>query len=376
MSLRCIRVCLVCIVGLGQDVAAQEAMTRSAKTGELDVSHAYAEGPVHIPATMSLAQIRSAVERIHQRIKSLVIEVRSTNVPAKNNNWVRTVVAVKDQCRARLFEHVGREEDPRECFSFYDGRMFNVYYPYLRVYEVSQRFAKPPFIDKLRTDAFLEVLGWWPPDDPSPPPKVEERHFFVKKVLSEEACRVRPFQEVVEGRRCHIVEVPYLDALWIDAAAGIVVRRERRAGVPPRPCITYEMKDFREVAPGIVLPFVAKRVLHFEESRQTLHEVLRYEVNNVLDSQFTFCPGPGTLVSDRDTDTVQQIPGGLDFLGIIRERVRAKTGIRPVRHWYQLGDPIYLCLLGACGVGLYCIFRAVPWLYNRYRRWSEPSLGS
>jgi hypothetical protein len=42
--------------------------------------------------------------------------------------------------------------------------------------------------------------------------------------------------------------------------------------------------------------------------------IRRLEVNKVPDDLFRFAPPPGTLVQNRDTREVSQVPGGLSFL--------------------------------------------------------------
>ena len=329
------------------------------------------DGVPRVPATLTLPQLRAAVERSHQRLKSLLVEVRSTQFPPTSKVWVRSVSAAKGQSRSLLLEHVGAV-GPRDNFSFYDGKCFNIYFPYDRIYEVSRRHAHAPYTDKIHAQTIFATLAWWPPDDPSPPPKHDGRHFFLKDLLTHEPCRVRPFQEVVDGRRCHVVEVPGLDTLWIDGEAGTLIRRERLAGSPPRPHVTCELQQYKEVAPGVLLPFRILRTLHFEGSRKALHEVLRYEVNTVRDDQFTFTPGPGTLVGDRDTDTSYQVPGGLDLLPVLRDRVRAMVGPQPEQPRSGVEASLRLLLFGACGLALYGGFRLISSLYHR--RWRRGQL--
>jgi hypothetical protein len=115
-----------------------------------------------------------------------------------------------------------------------------------------------------------------------------------------------------------------------------------------------------------------QRTLHYEGARKTLHEVLRYEVNAVADTQFQFVPGPGTLVYDRDTDTGYQVPDGLDLLETIRDRVRARLDAAPEKQRFRLDDSIHLLLFSLGGAGVYGLCRFVSVLYHRYRRPCHP----
>jgi len=105
------------------------------------------------------------------------------------------------------------------------------------------------------------------------------------------------------------------------------------------------------------------------ESYQGLESVFRidrYEVNNVPDEMFTHQPGPGTLVLDRDTDLYHQVPGGLEHLEVICERVMqsargAAATERPgVRAW-----PVPLLAALVCGAAVSAVLSA--WFTSRRR---------
>ncbi len=84
----------------------------------------------------------------------------------------------------------------------------------------------------------------------------------------------------------------------------------------------YELDDFREIAPAIWMPFRILRTIPSQRlvARFDVHEI---SINDVSDGQFVFNPkAPGTLIRDRDTDAVTEIPGGLDLLDETTERVR------------------------------------------------------
>jgi len=154
-------------------------------------------------ASMSLAEIATAVTQAHGRLKSLRADFRAWNIGDDPEvRQVRQTVAARRRSRYewRLRTTPALGDDAIEIISFYDGTWFNVYYPYFHLYETSRRFASRPFTDKVRAHALFGALAWWPPDDDSEPPKVEARSLFLRQVLAEADCRVRAEQERVDAR--------------------------------------------------------------------------------------------------------------------------------------------------------------------------------
>jgi hypothetical protein len=182
-------------------------------------------------------------------------------------------------------------------------------------------------------------------------------------VLKQQECRLAPSLESIDGIACHVVEVPGMEKLWIDASRGVLVRRECYTGGPEAtPQATYQLSAFREVEPHVWLPFRMQRKL-FADQLETDIRVVRYEVNRVRDTQFSYTPGPGTLVVDRDTDEWYQVPGGLevwdqmctesiaridpDVSGIISNERRLGTSVA----MFALGAVFYVLAQPAFAVG-------------------------
>lgn len=283
------------------------------------------------PATMSVAEIRAAVEAAHRTMRSLLAEIhtRYWDRP-RSTTYNRLVLAAKGTSRYLRLDHISKEDpgpDPDDHESIYHAGQWNVYYPYHRRYEVSRKYAVHPYTVKARGSLIFECLGWWPPDDDSAPPDLDARPFFLLQVLARGECRVHPNLEEVDGRWCHLVEIPGSDRLWIDGDRGLLVRREREGRGAGASSATYELGDYREVAAGVVLPYRLRRTLRPRRPEEgqpldTLVEVARYEVNNVSDRRFEFTPPAGTLVYDRDTDTWSQVPGGFSHMETLVGQIR------------------------------------------------------
>ncbi|MGH7138443.1 MAG: hypothetical protein ACREHD_22050 [Pirellulales bacterium] len=280
---------------------------------------------------MSIDEVRRAVAAAHSRITSLraEYETRSDDAVAQGA-YLRGTVAAKGESRYVALLHVspGRiAEDPNEFMSFYDGRWWNVYFPYRRRYETSRRFAVHPHTAKARAHPFFECLSWWPADDVSERPRflhLGNRSLFLADVLASDECRVLPHQELVSGRLCHVVELPERDKLWIDAGRGILLRRQLmiRAAGRSRLIAEYELSDYRRHHDGIWLPHRIRRLTPQTE-RTLSYQVVAYQVNQVSDDLFDFVPPAGAIVYDRDTDTWRQVPDGLSHLDDVARRARA-----------------------------------------------------
>jgi hypothetical protein len=286
-----------------------------------------ADGRPARPAEMDIEQLRRVVQADREKLRSLKAFSRSWYAEnSGTDRYERCVVAAQGQRRYALMSHgeyADAESDPRSYIQIYGVGQWDVYSPHFRQYQVSKRFAVPPYTDKIRMNPFFESLGWWPPDDPSAPVRVQERKVFVHDILSDPKCRVVG-QEEVDGVWCHLAELPGLDRLWIDGRRGAVIRREVNtdAGVP---LATIALGDFRQVADGLELPHRVERTFLLPQRRVVVTTIDRYEVNSVDDGTFSFTPPPGTLIVDRDTDAFRQVPGGFEVMGRVADWVRTSV---------------------------------------------------
>jgi hypothetical protein len=66
--------------------------------------------------------------------------------------------------------------------------------------------------------------------------------------------KVREQLEDIDGAKCHVVERPGHDVLWIDAKCGFQVRRRTVFHKSGQPLAEFRATDFRERVPGAWLP--------------------------------------------------------------------------------------------------------------------------
>ena len=228
---------------------------------------------------------------------------------------------------------VGADDDPLHGISIFDGVSFNAAYPLERVYETSVRNALPVYTIKVRGNPIQECLGWWPLSDSSKPPEFDGQPFFVQTLAQLQRSTDRTGTEVINGRSCRIADFSDIDALWIDARTGNLIRRVHYFDKSRRFAMEYDLEDFKPVNGDLELPYrlirryvqVNPRVVRSEN----VYSVMKYKINNVSDSIFQYVTPPGTLIHDRDTDQTSQASGGLDLLDIVVDRVRRYVPASP-----------------------------------------------
>src|SRR5438270_8570531 len=66
--------------------------------------------------------------------------------------------------------------------------------------------------------------------------------------------KVREQLEEIDGAKCHVVERPGHDVLWIDAKCAFQVRRRTLFQKSGQPLTEFRATDFRERVPGVWLP--------------------------------------------------------------------------------------------------------------------------
>jgi len=289
-----------------------------------------------------LVEIRREVAGARSRVRSLLIEYLSESRDPKTGRWeptrVRRVVVADGPRRFVESTHStldhAAELDLERNQVIFDGKTLVDYHPALLYCE---RFDKqaPRFAWKARYEFFFECTGWWPPDDRDPDP-VARDPFLLHEALADNRARVLPRLESVGGAWCYVVERPGLDKWWLDSALGFAPRqREWRHSQPAGRLARYQLSDHREVVSGVWLPWRLHRVV-YERNRMTRADplpvimdavatVLRVEANGVPAGRFRFNAPPGTLLVDKDTDEVSQVPGGLSFLDVVVDQARRRS---------------------------------------------------
>jgi hypothetical protein len=285
------------------------------------------------PPSSSLAQIREGVARSRAGLRSLLVEYVSDGQAQEDDRstiaFSRHTIAALGPLRLTDNIHwttkVPPELDLNHHKVYFTGESLNVYYPLLGYYETSHQNARKVYAQKARSPFYFECLAWWPPDDTTEPIRVGKRPFVLHETLAQDGLRVRPRREHVDGAWCDVVTLAAEDTMWFDPATNYALRRrEGRSAQGGVLEAVFTLSDYREQAPGVWIPWEARRVLYdvtragpdgdppiFSDAHG---RVVRVAINDLPKELFEFEPPAGLLIHDEDTNGIKQIPGGLSFL--------------------------------------------------------------
>lgn len=283
-------------------------------------------------AIYTARELRRGLLATADKIKSLSVVYRSDDYDRKRypeGAYLRREVTAKSPGSMHHVSAHGQaampwEDDPLQQAAWVTDRHLFLEFPMNRAYAEQDLEPNAGLPGTLPNDFFLLATGIWPLDG-RPAPRPMDRPCMLRDVAkAEEFSVVRPRQERVDGRWCHVLESPGYESLWLDTERGFaLLARETFIGKRHALVQRLEAGGHREAAPGIWLP----RWMHniqfdyeapTEEGRQrrvidARHEVLRAEVNRVDDGAFVFRPRAGSLLRSSG-DSVQAQPGGLDHL--------------------------------------------------------------
>ena len=286
----------------------------------------------------TLAEVRRGAAAARAQIQSVYYEATSQGrvalTPAGVLRPQRHVVAIKGYRRfvetIHLWPGSTWEEDADWTRNYMREGTMEVLWVLRRHAEVSREFSdvsNNPKLEPVFEEFLLECSGWWPEDssaDASQQALVPEA--ALHKVLAHPDAVLKETLDVVRERPCVVVSVHEGHTqLWLDTERGGALVR-RHVTLDNGLYAVYENSDFHEVAPGSWLPWRMERTLHRGDRpgdlsggeptilSQSIREVTKMEVNNVADHLFKMQPPPGTIVVDKDHDTVEFIPGGLELL--------------------------------------------------------------
>jgi hypothetical protein len=232
---------------------------------------------------------------------------------------------------------LAREDDLFQQSTYVTCDRWSNEFPLNRAYGEGPIDTKGELPGSLPMEAFFLTTGIWPFED-RPALRLEGRPFLLRDVArAEDHSSVRPLQERVDGRWCHVLECPGHDRLWLDTERGFVLlAREMFIGRWRALGQRIKLSGHREVAPGIWLPSSIHNLrldceAPTEEGRQrrlidTRLKILRADAGPVDDSAFVFRPRPGSL-KFTGGEAIQTQPGGLDHLD-------------HVAHWVERNAPV------------------------------------
>jgi hypothetical protein len=240
--------------------------------------------------------------------------------------------------------------------------------------------TNPKLVD-IHNDLYLACSGWWPVStngDALAPVNALHR-LFQDQDISVIDC-----DTIMNGHRCVLLKVEHAsgsERLWLDRECGYVLVKRRRYNAKTSAELVIENDEFREVAPGIVLPRKVFRCVRLVDSAahenvvltQSVMHITRLAINEISSEQFVADLPPGTMIYDDDTRELTVLPGGRDEVlnDVIRISSRIPSQYNTKSRMLSPQDTATLGYAAAIGglLGLLLSFL----MEMRYRRLKDPA---
>lgn len=279
------------------------------------------------PASKFTAQeIKAVLGAACEKLDSIYVAYRSDSYEETagfpEGTYVYRIVAAKAPCyfyHRNTHGHVrlNWSLDPLQRETFVTDTMVVSFNPVNRTYFEASISPEAPLPGTLRDEFLLSVTALWPLHS-RPPPRYKWGPIVLREIVNSKAYNfVRPLQEKVRGRWCHVLEEPNLDAIWIDM-------QQRGCCILARESYDFQSKqqlqriDFcdHEWLNHFWFP---KRieVAAYQGKKgwnRSKVEIVEVHVNDVQNGLFEFVPPKGALRYRSDAPPLQAELGGVDHL--------------------------------------------------------------
>ena len=215
---------------------------------------------------------------------------------------------------------------------------------------------------KLREDIILYSLGWWPNEDDPPLRDPDSIGSYLRFVVDSQSYSFATTPDR-DGLDCVVVEALGRDRLVLSPDLGFAIRERETfdiiSGRLSRRQVSSDFKrysiDQNEENISVWLPshvVVTTFKNHHDKSElanTVMIDIERIVVNKIPADAFSLIPPPGTLIANRDTGQVSQIPGGLDLLDETVADVRYILDFharnKPLQNANRLSSPKFLLIV-------------------------------
>jgi hypothetical protein len=290
--------------------------------------------------THSAAEVRALLGETAARIQSVALTMRIDATPGLDipqGAYLQRVLKAK--APDSLFVAAGHGHDQLD---WRDDPFFREHYvssekwyevlPWSRLVLMGEFQPTDPIPSHLPGYLSDEIVflatGWWPLNGRAAP-RVAGRPYVLRDVAESDLfSHVRPHQERVADRWCHVLECPGVDVLWVDLErGGCLLARELWTADGGDLVARYDLADHREVAPGIWFPMrirnqqfdfsatsaAARRRRVVDAEICMIAARLNEEIPDIL---FHYDVPPGALQkASGSLESLKQIrPGGLDHI--------------------------------------------------------------
>ncbi|MCL2004611.1 MAG: cysteine peptidase family C39 domain-containing protein [Planctomycetaceae bacterium] len=298
------------------------------------------------PATFTPEQIKEILLETADNLESLKIYYRSeyyTDPKAPPKTYLYRRILAKspyylNHTNAHPSEAFSWDNYPMLQQAFIQGTTGYNHFPFRNNYFVMTFKPDDPLPGTLPGEFFFNATGIWPMKERKAPTWEDVPSALRDVAQNIHYDQVRPLQEIVDDRWCHVLYWADRDILWLDMERGaVLLAREVYHHGTGALVFRYELSDHQEAAPGLWIPKKLRNIQFdfaalTEEGRKRrvidgFFEVEEMEVNTLTEADFDFIPPPGALLTydAREPNAqypYQSIPGGEEMLDKIGDWVR------------------------------------------------------
>ena len=299
------------------------------------------------PVTHTPEQIKAVLLETADNLESLKVYYRSeyyTAPKASPKSYLYRKILSKspynlNHTNSHPCEAFAWDKDPFLQQAFIQGTIGYNIFPFRNTYFVMTLKLDDPLPGTLPGEFFYNATGIWPMKEQKAPTWREVPVALRDVAQNVNYDRVRPIQEKVDGRWCHVLCWSNNDVLWLDMERGaVLLAREVCNFETGTLMFRYELSDHQEAAPGLWIPKKLRNI-QFDYAAQTeegrnrrvidgFFDVEEMEVNTLTEADFDFTPPPGALLTyDAREPNVkypyQSVPGGEEMLDSIADWIRA-----------------------------------------------------
>jgi hypothetical protein len=284
------------------------------------------------PAVFSAGELCLHLDDAQKRVESLYVVYQSgdmsqTDPQLAAGSYLHRIVAAN---RSGYYLHwsahgndlMNWEDDPFQQRLFVDLNRWYNFNPVSNYFTSGELGREDPLPGSAPYEFVFAATGIWPLSRPAPQFRGEP--YYLHQVAS---CGfyvfVRPNQEQVRGRWCHVLERPGVDRLWIDSERkGTLMAREIYDSKKGTLVQRFELSEHVEVSPNIWLPKKIRN-MRFEtrgsptepvKVKDSVLTFLEISANSVHNDVFVFKPRRGALQINGSGPPTQIAGGGIEHL--------------------------------------------------------------
>lgn len=282
-------------------------------------------------AVLTSEQVRQRLGDLHAQLRTWLVEFES--VPSDDPTTPpgaylhRTLAArMPDQyhCRsAKGTERYSWRDDPFQRRLLINSSSCVHERPLDRAYSRWSLKPDDPMPGTTSQEILFAAFGWWPFEH-RPSPTYRDSPCAFRDIARSAKYVVRPFQEQVDGRWCHVLEYPGRDRLWLDCQRNCTLLA-REAVDPDTGDIVQriELSKHAQIKPGLWVATEFRNIVYEtggqneERIKQVdaVFRVLTAQINDPLPEElFRFEPRPGSLEILDNGRFEQSVPGGTEYL--------------------------------------------------------------